>query len=99
MLARLLIQRSFSELEYAAKCKVTRRDCFLSQIEAVAPWSALVSALDSRYPKSDKRGRPQIGLERTQRVYIVHSALAYRTKEMKMLSTIAKPFGALLGLT
>ena len=32
------MQTSFSELEYAAKKKQTRRDRFLSEIEAVTPW-------------------------------------------------------------
>jgi IS5 family transposase len=61
------MQRSFSELEYAAKKKVTRRDRFLAEIDAVTPWAALASALISHYPKSDKRGRPPIGLERMRR--------------------------------
>ena len=65
------MQTSFSELEYATKKKVTRRDRFLSEIEAVTPWVALVSALASYYPKSDKRGRPPIGLERMLRMYVV----------------------------
>ncbi len=65
------MQRSFSELEYAAKKKVTRRDRFLAEIDAVTPWAALVSALISHYPKSDKRGRPPIGLERMLRMYVV----------------------------
>ena len=34
-------QASFSELEYAAKKKQTRRDRFLAEIEAVTPWAAL----------------------------------------------------------
>lgn len=65
------MQTSFSELEYATKKKVTRRDRFLSAIGAVTPWAALVStlvsALGSYYPKSDKRGRPPIGLENALR--------------------------------
>ena len=65
------MQTSFSELAYARKKKVTRRDRFLSQIDAVTPWAALVSALASDYPKSDKRGRPTIGLERMLRMVIV----------------------------
>lgn len=65
------MQRSFSELEYAAKKKVTRRDRFLSQIDAVTPWADLVSALAPHYPKSDQRGRPPIGLERMLRMYVV----------------------------
>lgn len=35
----------FSELEYAAKKKVTRRDRFLAEINAVTPWRATASAL------------------------------------------------------
>jgi IS5 family transposase len=65
------MQRSFSELEYATKKKVTRRDRFLSQIDAVTPWAELVSALASHYPKRDQRGRPPIGLERMLRMYVV----------------------------
>ena len=65
------MQRSFSELEYTTKKKVTRRDRFLSQIDAVTPWALLVSALAPHYPKSDQRGRPPIGLERMLRMYVV----------------------------
>lgn len=35
------MQGSFSELEYAAKKKVTRRDRFLGEVEAVTPWANL----------------------------------------------------------
>ena len=66
------MQTSFSELEYAAKKKITRRGRFLAEIDAVTPWAALVSVLLPHYPKSDKRGRPPIGLERMLRMYVVH---------------------------
>lgn len=65
------MQASFSELEYAAKKKVTRRDRFLGQIEAVTPWAALVSEIAPFYPSGEGRGRPPIGLERMLRMYIV----------------------------
>lgn len=64
------MQRSFSDLEYAAKKKVTRRDRFLGEIDAVTPWSALVAEVEPFYPKGDGRGRPPIGLERMLRMYI-----------------------------
>ena len=35
------MQTSFSELEFAAKKKLTRRDRFLTDIEAIVPWAAL----------------------------------------------------------
>jgi IS5 family transposase len=55
-------QTSFSELEYAAKKKLTRRDCFLAEIEAVTPWEELVAVIEPRLtqgrprPSADWRG-------------------------------------------
>lgn len=64
------MQSSFSDLEYAAKKKLTRRDRFLAEIEAVTPWSAMVAVLEPFYPKGEGRGRPPIGLERMLRMYV-----------------------------
>ena len=64
------MQTSFSELEYAAKKKRTRRDRFLGEIEAVTPWATLVAAVEPHYPKGEGRGRPPIGVERMLRMYI-----------------------------
>lgn len=64
------MQSSFSALEYAAKKKVTRRDRFLGEIEAVTPWPALIAEVLPFYPKGEGRGRPPIGLERMLRMYI-----------------------------
>lgn len=60
------MQRSFSDLEYAAKKKVTRRDRFLAEIEAITP----VVELEGYYPSGGGRGRPPIGLERMLRMYV-----------------------------
>ena len=64
------MQSSFSDLEYAAKKKLTRRDRFLAEIDAVTPWSALVAELEPFYPKGQGRGRPPVGLERMLRMYV-----------------------------
>lgn len=64
------MQKSFSDLEYAAKKKVTRRDRFLGEIDVVTPWLALVAEIGPYYPKGEGRGRPPIGLERMLRMYI-----------------------------
>jgi IS5 family transposase len=64
------MQASFSDLEYAAKKRVTRRDRFLSEIEAVTPWLALVAEIEPFYPKGEGRGRPPIGAHRMLRMYI-----------------------------
>lgn len=64
------MQRSFSDLEYDAKKKVTRRDRFLGEIDAVTPWPALLAEVEPFYPKGEGRGRPPIGLARMLRMYI-----------------------------
>lgn len=64
------VQASFSELEYAAKKKQTRRDRFLAEIEAITPWSVLAQSLIPFYPKSGGRGRPPIGLRRMLRMHV-----------------------------
>jgi IS5 family transposase len=45
------MQKSFSDLEYAAKKKLTRRDRFLAEIDAVTPWGKLHKLVEPFYPK------------------------------------------------
>ena len=52
------MQSSFSEMEYAAKKRQTRRDRFLAEIDAVTPWADLEAAIESFYPKGKGPGRP-----------------------------------------
>lgn len=63
-------QSSFSDLEFAAKKRVTRREKFLSEMERVVPWADLLAVVEPHYPKG-KRGRPPVGLERMLRTYFV----------------------------
>jgi len=63
-------QGSFSQLEYGAKKKQTRRDKFLAEMELVVPWPRLVERLRPFYPKGE-RGRPPVGLERMLRIYFL----------------------------
>ena len=64
------MQTSFSELEYASKKKLTRRDRFLAEIEAVTPWAILEKTIAPFYPSSGGRGRPPVGLGRMLRMYV-----------------------------
>jgi IS5 family transposase len=66
-------QISFAQAEHQNKKKVTRRERFLAQMEALVPWQRLIDALSpSYYPNSaGKRGRPPIGLERMLRIYFL----------------------------
>ena len=63
-------QGSFSQAEYEAKKKQTRRDKFLAEMEQVVPWARLVERLRPLYPKGE-RGRPPIGLERMLRIHFL----------------------------
>ena len=71
------MQSSFSELEYAAKKKQTRRDRFLVEIEAATPWTSLLNVIAPYYPVSGSRGHPPIGLERMLRMYIVQQCFGF----------------------
>lgn len=68
------MQSSFSELEYASKKKVTRRDRFLREIDEVTLWEPLVAEIFPHYPKGEGRGRPPVCVERMLRMYIVGPA-------------------------
>ncbi|MBI3416679.1 MAG: IS5 family transposase [Verrucomicrobia bacterium] len=63
-------QTSFSQAEFAAKKKTTRREKFLARLEEVIPWAKLLAVIEPFYPKGE-RGRPPVGLERMLRVYFL----------------------------
>ncbi len=64
-------QGSFAQAEYARKKKQTRRDLFLAQMQTVVPWARLIAVIEPHYPKSGKRGRQPVGIERMLRMYLV----------------------------
>lgn len=61
--------------EFAAKKKLTRRERFLREIDAVTPWAELSARIEPFYPKGTGRGRPPIGLARMLRMYVVQQCL------------------------
>jgi IS5 family transposase len=63
-------QPSFAHAEFATKKKITRREKFLTRMEAVIPWAQLLAVIEPFYPRG-QRGRPPIGLERMLRVYFL----------------------------
>jgi len=66
----MIHQPSFSQAEFAAKKKTTRREKFLARMEQLIPWSQLLAVIEPFYPKG-QRGRPPIGRERMLRVYFL----------------------------
>lgn len=63
-------QFSFSDIEQSAKTRVTKREKFLSDMEAIVPFKRWVSMIEPYYPKGE-RGRPVKGIEKMLRMYLL----------------------------
>jgi len=63
-------QRTFASLAWNGKGKVTRRERFLAEMDAVIPWSRLVRLIEPHYPKAGQ-GRQPLGLEKMLRIYFL----------------------------
>jgi IS5 family transposase len=63
-------QRTFASLAWSTKGKVTRRERFLAEMDAVIPWPTLLALIAPHYPKAG-RGRQPLGLEKMLRLYFV----------------------------
>jgi IS5 family transposase len=64
-------QRTFASIAWSQKGKVTRRERFLVEMDAVVPWARLVALIAPHYPKADGPGRPPLGLETMLRIYFL----------------------------
>lgn len=63
-------QRTFAGLAWTDKKKVTRREKFLAEMNAVIPWAELVALIAPHYPQPKRRrGRPPMPLETMLRIY------------------------------
>jgi IS5 family transposase len=63
-------QRSFAGLAWSAKGKITRRERFLAEMDAVIPWKRLIALIEPHYPKAGQ-GRHPLGLEKMLRIYFL----------------------------
>jgi len=63
-------QQTFASVAWTQKGKVTRRERFLAEMDAVIPWAALLRLIEPYYPKAGN-GRQPLGLERMLRIYFV----------------------------
>ena len=67
-------QMSFASLEYAGKKRKTRREKFLSEMQKVVPWSALIELItlieliEPHHASSGSVGRSPIGVARMLRM-------------------------------
>jgi transposase, IS5 family len=61
---------AFASLASGRKGKVTRRERFLGEMDAVIRWSRLVRLIEPHYPKAGQ-GRQPLGLEKMLRIYFL----------------------------
>lgn len=67
-------QPAFPGLRDAMKKKVTRREQFLLEMDAVVPWRRLLALIEPHYPKTGpKGGRPPMPLETMLRIYFLQN--------------------------
>jgi IS5 family transposase len=62
----------FSDYELTIAKKQTKREKFLSEMEVVVPWQALIDLIDPHHPKASKKGsRPPHPLATMLRVHLL----------------------------
>ena len=76
-------QATFASLAFEQKKKQTRRERFLTEMEAVVPWAALLAAIESHYPKAGRRGRPPRPLATMLRIYFMQQWYALSDPAME----------------
>ena len=63
-------QLTFASIAWSGKGKVTRREQFLAEMDAVIPWCRLLALIEPHYPKAGS-GRQPLGLEKMLRIYFL----------------------------
>ena len=89
------MQAIFSDLEYAAKKKVTGRDRFLGEMEAMTPWPALLAQIEPFTPKEKAGGVRRWDLNGCFACKLPSNVSAYPTKVPKTPFTTARQSGDL----
>src|SRR5271163_2949557 len=65
-------QRTFASAAWEKKGKVTRRERFLAEMDAVIPWSRLLALIEPHYPKAGNGTQPK-PMEQMLRVYFMQN--------------------------
>ena len=63
-------QQTFAGLAWSSKGKVTRRERFLREMDAVLPWAELLALIAPHYPQAGRSRRP-VGVETMLRIYFL----------------------------
>jgi hypothetical protein len=85
-------------MAWNGKGKVTRRERFLAEMDAVIPWPRLVRLIEPHYPKAGQ-GRQPLGLERVLRIYFLQQWSICRTRRLRTQFTTTSRCVALRGLS
>lgn len=51
-------QITFADSELNGKCRQTRKEIFLTRIDALLPWARMLEVIDPAYPKAGNGPRP-----------------------------------------
>ena len=65
-------QMTFSDIEYSHRKKITKKEKFLNEMDAIIPWERWVELIVPFYP-AGKRGRPPRGIELMLRMYLLQN--------------------------
>jgi len=65
-------QTTFASVAWENKGKITRRERFLAEMDAVIPWSRLVALIEPHYPKAGNGTQPK-PLEQMLRIYFMQN--------------------------
>ena len=65
-------QQTFSDIEYANRKRITKREEFLNSMDKIVPWSDWVDMIRPYYPEG-KRGRPPKEIETMLRMYLMQN--------------------------
>lgn len=64
-------QTTLASVDFEVFRKATRKEEFLTKMDATVPWAELCARIELFYPKPQGAGRPPIGLERMLRIYLL----------------------------
>jgi len=77
-------QLSFADAEYANKGKVTRREKFLSQLEALLPWPLMIAVIAPHYASGKGPGHKPFLLNAMLHVHVAQIVYNYSDPGISM---------------
>ena len=65
-------QTTFAAVAWEKKGKITRRERFLAEMDAVIPWARLLGLIEPHYPKAGNGTQPK-PMEQMLRIYFMQN--------------------------